>query len=73
MRDRRRGRSSASAVTNCTVKVITVTADELFIPRGVTHRLSAPVNGGRILEVAFGDFDANDIERLDDIYGRTTD
>ena len=45
--------------------------DELFIPRGTVHRLSA---GGaepvRILEVSFGEFDEGDIVRLDDAYGR---
>jgi mannose-1-phosphate guanylyltransferase/mannose-6-phosphate isomerase len=46
--------------------------EELFIPRGTVHRLSAargdePV---RILEVSFGEFDEGDIVRLDDAYGR---
>lgn len=43
---------------------------EFFIPRGSVHRLSSAGPAGRILEVAFGDFDENDIERLDDHYGR---
>ena len=46
-------------------------AEELFIPRGMVHRLSCvsdkPV---RILEVSFGVFDEDDIVRLDDAYGR---
>jgi mannose-1-phosphate guanylyltransferase/mannose-6-phosphate isomerase len=45
--------------------------EELFVPRGTVHRLSAegdePV---RILEVSFGEFDEGDIVRLDDVYGR---
>ena len=45
--------------------------EELFVPRGTVHRLSAegdePV---RILEVSFGEFDEGDIVRLDDAYGR---
>ena len=45
--------------------------EELFIPRGTVHRLSA---GGeepvRILEISFGEFDEGDIVRLDDVYGR---
>ena len=47
--------------------------EELFIPRGTVHRLSAagdrPV---RILEVSFGEFDEGDIVRLDDAYGRVS-
>ncbi|CAN5713880.1 hypothetical protein BH24ACT20_BH24ACT20_15800 [soil metagenome] len=46
--------------------------EKLFIPRGTIHRLSCvgeePV---RILEISFGEFDENDITRLEDVYGRT--
>jgi mannose-1-phosphate guanylyltransferase/mannose-6-phosphate isomerase len=42
-----------------------------WIPRGSTHRLgnrgTTPV---RVLEIAFGHFDEDDIERLDDDYDR---
>lgn len=45
--------------------------ERLYIPRGTVHRLSSgsrePV---RILEISFGDFDEDDIVRLDDLYGR---
>ena len=45
--------------------------EKLYIPRGTVHRLSCegeqPV---RILEVSFGEFDENDIIRLEDVYGR---
>ena len=45
--------------------------EQVWIPAGATHRLSAPgTRGGRILEVAFGHFDEDDIERLSDRYGR---
>ena len=48
-----------------------VVGDRLWIPRGTTHRIGnshrAPA---RFLEVAFGDFDERDIERLDDDYQR---
>ena len=45
--------------------------EQVWIPAGATHRLSAPgERGGRILEVAFGHFDEDDIERLSDRYGR---
>ena len=44
-----------------------------WIPRGSTHRLgnsgATPV---RVLEIAFGHFDEDDIERLDDDYDRGT-
>jgi mannose-1-phosphate guanylyltransferase/mannose-6-phosphate isomerase len=45
--------------------------EKLYIPRETIHRLSCdgdqPV---RILEVSFGEFDENDIVRLEDVYGR---
>ena len=45
--------------------------EEVWIPAGSTHRLSAPGDlPGRIMEVAFGHFDEDDIERLSDRYGR---
>ena len=45
--------------------------DEVWIPAGATHRLSAPGDrGGRVLEVGFGHFEESDIERLSDRYGR---
>ncbi|HEX2037434.1 MAG TPA: phosphomannose isomerase type II C-terminal cupin domain [Chloroflexota bacterium] len=45
--------------------------EPVWIPAGAAHRLSAPgERGGRILEVAFGHFDEDDIERLADRYGR---
>jgi mannose-6-phosphate isomerase len=44
--------------------------DEFFIPRGTVHRASGGPHGARFLEVAFGRFDEDDIERLEDRYGR---
>jgi len=45
--------------------------DEFFVPRGETHRLScAGDHPARVLEVAFGEFDESDIERISDVYGR---
>ena len=44
--------------------------DEFLIMRGQRHRLTSLGTRGRVLEVAFGHFDENDIERFDDIYGR---
>jgi mannose-1-phosphate guanylyltransferase/mannose-6-phosphate isomerase len=44
---------------------------EMFIPRQTVHRLSTigeePV---RVLEISFGEFDEEDIVRLEDVYGR---
>ena len=46
---------------------------EIWLPKGSTHRLScdavtpSPV---RVLEVSLGNFDEEDIERLQDVYGR---
>jgi mannose-6-phosphate isomerase len=44
--------------------------DEFFIPRGTVHRISGGSQPARFLEVAFGRFDEDDIERLEDRYGR---
>jgi len=45
--------------------------EKIFIPRRTTHRLCA-VGGNpiRILEISFGEFDEEDIVRLEDAYGR---
>ncbi|HUX80737.1 MAG TPA: phosphomannose isomerase type II C-terminal cupin domain [Candidatus Paceibacterota bacterium] len=44
--------------------------DTFFNERGSKHRVSAGPEGLAFLEIAFGDFDENDIERLEDKYGR---
>jgi mannose-6-phosphate isomerase-like protein (cupin superfamily) len=45
--------------------------EQIWIPRGTAHRAGAPTGStGRFLEVAFGDFDECDIERLEDDYDR---
>lgn len=41
-----------------------------FVPRETIHRVRAVANNARFLEVAFGHFQEDDIERLDDAYGR---
>jgi len=44
--------------------------DEFFIPRTTKHR--AEGGGGlRMLEISFGVFDENDVERFEDKYGRS--
>lgn len=45
--------------------------ERVFISRTTAHRLSAPADRAvRILEVSLGEFDEEDIVRLDDVYGR---
>jgi mannose-6-phosphate isomerase-like protein (cupin superfamily) len=44
----------------------------VWVPRGAVHRASNPgPTTARFLEVAFGHFDEDDIERLEDDYART--
>jgi mannose-6-phosphate isomerase len=47
------------------------TGDRFFVRRGQSHRVASPPDRTvRFLEVAFGEFDEADIERLADNYGR---
>jgi mannose-6-phosphate isomerase len=69
----------------CTVKILTVVdgqllslqshrhRDELWvvIPRGARHRVGSVGGTARILEISFGEFDEDDIERYEDVYGRS--
>lgn len=48
-----------------------VAGDEFYIPRGVVHRVTGGGRAGRFVEICFGDFDEDDIERLEDRYGRS--
>ena len=44
---------------------------KIYIPRGTVHRLSCVgERPARILEVSFGEFDEDDLVRLEDVYGR---
>jgi mannose-6-phosphate isomerase len=47
--------------------------EKLFIPRQMLHKLSAAADEGEvcIVEISFGEFDKDDIVRLEDVYGRT--
>jgi mannose-6-phosphate isomerase-like protein (cupin superfamily) len=45
--------------------------DEFFVPKESEHRVEAGEEGLVFLEIAFGDFDENDIKRINDIYGRS--
>lgn len=45
--------------------------EEIFIPHGSRHRMAAVgKQPSRWLEISFGEFDENDIVRLEDRYGR---
>jgi len=46
-------------------------SEEIFIPHGTRHRMAgAGSQPSRWLEISFGEFDENDIVRLEDQYGR---
>ena len=45
--------------------------DEFFITRGTQHRFTAGSSDVTFLELAFGEFDENEIVRVEDKYGRT--
>lgn len=55
-----------------TEKVPLRPGDDQFVPRETHHRLETGDSTLVILELAFGDFDENDIIRLEDRYGRIT-
>lgn len=44
--------------------------ESFFSPVGHEHRMEGGPDGLTFLEIAFGDFDENDITRFDDKYGR---
>jgi mannose-6-phosphate isomerase len=46
------------------------TGEELVVPIGAKHRLSAGEEGLEVLEISLGDFDEEDISRYEDAYGR---
>lgn len=60
---------------NCRVwlgkrKIKAKAGDEFFIKRRELHRIEALSEIVRVLEVSFGKFDAKDIVRIEDDYGR---
>jgi mannose-1-phosphate guanylyltransferase/mannose-6-phosphate isomerase len=44
--------------------------ERVLIRAGDTHRLSSAGPAVRVMEIAFGHFDEDDIERIEDSYGR---
>lgn len=56
------------------VTTVAEIGDEFFVAKGAIHRMSCVGDKAcRVLEVAFGTFDEDDIERLADDYGRLGD
>ncbi len=49
------------------------TGDEYIIETKMKHRLVGTEKPAKVLEIAFGEFDENDIIRLEDDYGRHVD
>ncbi len=47
-----------------------VAGDMFFIEAQAEHRVEAGEEGMSFLEIAFGDFDEGDIQRIEDCYGR---
>lgn len=45
--------------------------DEAMIPAETVHRLEGGPEGLTVLEIIFGAYEENDIERLEDDFGRT--
>jgi mannose-1-phosphate guanylyltransferase/mannose-6-phosphate isomerase len=55
------------------VEIRPAVGQEIWLPKGSTHRLSCDAGTPhpvRVLEVSLGTFDEEDIERLQDAYGR---
>ncbi len=52
-------------------KIAVRPGEDFFVARGVEHRVAGGPHGLIFLEIALGDFDENDITRLQDRYGRT--
>ena len=44
--------------------------DEFVVEKGEMHRISAKDEEVRILEISFGEFDEDDVVRIEDKYGR---
>ena len=44
--------------------------EEDFVPHGTEHRIKAGKSAVVLLEIAFGEFDEDDIVRINDRYGR---
>ncbi|MEI6810505.1 MAG: phosphomannose isomerase type II C-terminal cupin domain [Candidatus Nomurabacteria bacterium] len=63
--------SGSGIVTIGQEKIEAGKGDTFTISSHVEHRITAKEENFVILEIAFGNFDETDIERLDDKYGRS--
>ncbi|GAA2623835.1 phosphomannose isomerase type II C-terminal cupin domain [Actinomadura fulvescens] len=52
-------------------RIVPEVGERVLIKAGDTHRMGSSGPAVRVLEIAFGEFDEDDIERLEDAYGRT--
>jgi hypothetical protein len=68
--DRLVGLEPSEVAVDCCVTKAPRVGERVFIPRGTVHRLSTAGEEVRILEISFGEFDEEDIVRLDAVYGR---
>lgn len=50
-------------------EVALVINEPFYVPAGTIHRLFSD-QGGTLVEISYGQFDEDDIERLEDVYGR---
>lgn len=60
----------SGTVTIGTETLEAVPGKEFSITRGTEHRIEGGSQGLTVLEIAVGDFDENDITRINDRYGR---
>lgn len=44
--------------------------EEFYIPKETNHRITAQSQIVKVLEIAFGQYDENDVARLEDRYNR---
>ncbi|MEI7709189.1 MAG: phosphomannose isomerase type II C-terminal cupin domain [bacterium] len=51
-------------------KISAKSGDEFMIPKKELHRIEATDDAVQILEISFGNFDEEDIVRVEDKYGR---
>ncbi|MEV4002485.1 phosphomannose isomerase type II C-terminal cupin domain [Actinomadura sp. NPDC049753] len=51
-------------------RILPEVGERVLIRAGETHRLGSDGPAVRVMEIAFGRFDEDDIERLEDAYGR---
>lgn len=52
-------------------KIAAKIGDEFIIPEMTNHRIIGGKEKAEILEISFGEFDENDIVRIEDRYGRS--